>query len=117
MLSAEAEIGTAQPERYVSQVAGHARQAHRLHRGPGGHGGGGGDGPSRPEVREVSVTGAACTVSFSTGRCTLAAAGQALRLRAEAAAEQDLAVIQELVARDLERFGQREGLQVRWRAA
>lgn len=117
MLSAEAEIGTPQPERYVSQFAKHARQAHRLHRGPGGHGGDGGDGPSRPEVREVSVTGAACTVSFSTGRCTLAAAGQALRLRAEAASEQDLAVIQGLVTRDIERFGHREGLRVRWHPA
>ncbi len=114
MLSAEAEIGTGQPERYVTQFAKHARQAHRLHRGPGSHGG---DSLPRPEVREVSVTGTVCTVTFSTGRCTLAAAGQALRLHAEAGSEQDLAVIQGLVTRDIERFGQREGVQVRWHPA
>lgn len=115
MLAAEAEVPTGQPERYITQFCRHAQQAHRLPHARGRHGD---RGPAAPlQVRSAEAAGGSGVVDFGSGRCTLRARGQTLLLRAEAGGEQDLRSIQELVTRNLERFGRREGLQVRWRPA
>lgn len=49
------------------------------------------------------------------GQCTLQTAPGTLTLRAEAADEDSLAHIQDLVAGRLEKFGRREHLTVTWR--
>ncbi len=112
MLAAEAEVPTGQPERYLTQFCRHAGQSHRLPHARERHGD---RGPAAPlQVRSAEATGNRGLVDFGSGRCTLQARDQALLLRAEASGEEDLRAIQELVTRNLERFGHREGLRVRW---
>jgi hypothetical protein len=53
-------------------------------------------------------------VDFGWGRCTLQADGNLLTLRAEAADEESLRRVQDIVTRDIERFGSREHLHVSW---
>jgi len=47
-------------------------------------------------------------------QCTLRATPHALTLRAEAASEENLRRVQDIIASDIERFGKREDLQVVW---
>ena len=61
---------------------------------------------------EWSQTGG--VVDFGRGRCTMRASGNLLTLRAEAADEESLQLVQDLVTRDIERFGSREHLKVSW---
>jgi hypothetical protein len=55
--------------------------------------------------------------SSTGGQCTLQAAPGMLTLRAEAADQDSLALIKDLVAGRLEKFGRREHLTVTWRPA
>jgi hypothetical protein len=50
------------------------------------------------------------------GRCLMSAAGNTLVVRVEATDPENLQRIQETVTRDLERFGQRDHLIVRWQS-
>ena len=83
---------------------------HRLgHRRPS-HAGG--DVP--PEVRRVECSGTEGTVSLNWGRWTMRALPGLLAIRAEAADEESLRRIQDLLTARLLNFGRREDLTVNW---
>jgi hypothetical protein len=113
MLTAEALVETQHPARYLAQLGRHAGKMgeHRLHR-PQAHGGGG----TLPQVAGAEWSETAGTVSLSWGRWTMQAVPGALRLRAEAADEESLRRIQELITVRLEKIGRRDQLTVRWQA-
>jgi len=115
MLTAEADIQTEHAARYLERVCGHAGKmgaaGHRLgHRQPS-HARG--DGP--PEVRHVEYSGTEGTVSLNCGQWTMRALPGLLAVRAEAADEQSLRRIQDLLTARLQKFGRREHLTVNWR--
>jgi hypothetical protein len=112
MPTAEAHVQTDQPSRYLVQLCKHARQVHRLRHRPPAHNGSEGQPP--PRVQHVEWTDTDGVVSFGWGQCTLLATPNMLTLRAEAASEETLRRVQEIVASDIERFGKRERLQVTW---
>lgn len=109
MLSAEAHIPTEAPSRYLTQLCSHASsmnsQSHKLARL---HKGG-------PQVQNVEWTDTDGTLTLSIGRCILHAGAGTLTVRVEAADAQGLQQLQELISRDLERFGKRRQLTVTWR--
>ena len=115
MLTAEADIQTEHAATYLARICGHAGKmgtaGHRLgHRRPS-HARG--DGP--PEVRHVECSGTEGTVSLNCGRWTMRALPGLLAVRAEAADEQSLRRIQDLLTVRLQKFGRREHLTVNWR--
>jgi len=109
-----AEVRTDRAGRYLVQFCKHAAAM-----------GGGGHTPrvhshGTPARREVQVTAdwsdTAGTVSFAPwGRCTLAAEGDTLTLRIDAADENGLSQIRDVIDRDLQRFSRRDPLAVTWR--
>ena len=111
MLSAGAQVRTEKPGRYLAQFCRHASQmgAPLRHR-PRSHGGGG----TRPEMRHVEWSETSGSLVLDWGRCTLQAAPGTLTLRAEAADEENLTRIQDLVTERLETFGRRDHLTVAW---
>ena len=114
MLTAEAQIQTRRPSRYLTQLCKHASDmgGHRVHALRARHGGTRpGD---SPEVRHVEWSDTHGIVSLSWGQCTLEATSSTLTLRAEAADEENLRRIQDLITARLERFGQRDHLKVNW---
>ena len=115
MLTAEADIQTEHAARYLERVCGHAGKmgtaGHRLGHRPPAHAGG--DGP--PEVRHVTCSGTEGTVSLNWGRWTMRAFPGRLAVRAEAADEQSLRRIEDLLTTRLQKFGRREHLTVTWR--
>jgi hypothetical protein len=54
------------------------------------------------------------TLDLGRGRATLHAGPGTLTVRAEAASEESLQRVQDLITRNLERFGRREHLKVNW---
>lgn len=55
------------------------------------------------------------TVTFTPGgTCAITADGSVLTLRIEATAEESLRRIQDILTRDLDRFGRRDRLVVNW---
>jgi hypothetical protein len=68
-------------------------------------------------VRQVDCSGAEGTVSLNWGRWTVRASPGLLTVRAEAADEDSLRRIQDLLAARLQKFGRRDGLTVNWRRA
>jgi|SRR5580704_3461462 hypothetical protein len=113
MLTAEAHVETQHPARYLAQLGRHAGQMgeHRRHR-PRAHG----DGGTPPQVTEAEWSETAGTVRLNWGRWTMQALPGALRLRAEAADEESLRRIQQLITVRLEKIGRRDQLTVRWQA-
>jgi hypothetical protein len=110
MLTAEALVETPHPARYLAQLGRHAGKMSE-HR-PRAHGGGG----TQPQVTEAEWSETAGTVSLSWGRWSMQALPGTLRLRAEAADEESLRRIQELITARLEKIGRRDQLTVRWQA-
>ena len=55
------------------------------------------------------------SIVLGWGRCALRADPGSLTLRAEAADEESLTRIQDMIAGRLEKFGRRENLRVTWR--
>lgn len=112
MLTAQASIQTEAPSRYLTQLCSHANsmgsQLHKLARPHGGRP------QDQPEVKNVEWTDTDGILTLSIGRCILHAGADTLTVRVEAADEQGLQQIQELVSRDLERFGKRRHLIVTW---
>jgi len=111
MPTAEAQIRTRRASRYLAQLCRHASQMgrpmrHRLR----GHDRG--DAP--PEVQHVEWSDTYGIVSMSWGQWTMQATPDTLTLRAEAADEDNLRRIQDLVAERLGRFGRRDRLAVSW---
>jgi hypothetical protein len=111
MLTAEADVQTEDPGRYLARLCRHASQmGKQLRHRPRAHGGGG----APPEMRHVEWSGTHGSLILDWGQCTLQATPGTLSLRAEAADEQNLTRIQDLVAGRLEKFGRRDRLKVTW---
>src|SRR5215469_14140941 len=110
MLTAEAHVQTEHPDRYLVQLCRHAQQVHRLRHRPS-HGRAD---AQPPKVEHVEWSGTRGTVDFGWGRCTMQASGKLLTLRAEAADEEGLQRVQDIVTQDIERFGSRDHLTVSW---
>ena len=113
MVTAEARIETDRPERYLAQICKHAAAI-----GGGGHAahlhGGGQPGQDELDVH-AEWSDAHGTVTFApAGTCALRADGTGLTLRIEAADVAGLRRIQEILSRDLDRFGRRDELVVTW---
>ena len=121
MPTAEARVATDRASRYLVQFCRHAAAiGHGPGRGPRhgpGHGSGHERGPGPAGVRVTAEwTDTAGTVTVTPwGRCTLVAEPTALVLRAQAASAADLRRLQEVVTRDVDRFGRRDQLTVTWR--
>jgi hypothetical protein len=93
---ADAHTGTAlvvtdQPSRYLKQLCRHF-----------GH------------KNEVTFDDAEGSIALASGTCRLDAATEGLRLTAEADTEENLAHLQDVIARHLERFGAKDELAVAW---
>jgi hypothetical protein len=84
---------------------------YRLGHRPPSHAGGG----VPPEVRRVECSGTEGTVSLNWGQWTMRAFPGLLAVRAEAADEESLRRIQDLLTARLQKFGRREHLTVNWR--
>ena len=114
MLTSEAQIQTHRPSRYLIQLCSHASDMGR-HRGHGLRARHAGSAPEgSPEVRHAEWSGSRGIVSLSWGQCTLQAASGTLTLHAEAADEENLRRVQDLIAKRLESFGRRDHLKVEW---
>jgi hypothetical protein len=112
MLTAEAQVQTGRPDRYLAQFCRHASQTGgRLRHRPRSHG----DGGTRPEMRHVEWSETNGSLILNWGQCTLQATPGTLTLRAAAADAENLIRIQDLVTERLEKFGRRDHLTVAWR--
>ena len=114
MLTAETDIRTEHAARYLARLCGHAGKmgtaGHRLgHRRPSHT-----PGDAPPEVRRVECSGTEGTVSLDWGQWTMQALPGRLAVRAEAADQENLRRIQELLTARLQKFGRREHLTVTW---
>ena len=90
-LTASASVATDAPARYAKQLASHL-------------------GRRASVVEEEAGT----RILLPVGSCLLTPAEGSLELRADAADEEGLAVVTDVVGRHLERFGQRNELTVTW---
>ena len=111
MPTAEAQIRTDRASRYLAQLCRHASQMgrpmrHRLRAHDRGE--------APPEVQHVEWSDTYGIVSLTWGQWTMQATPDTLTLRAEAADEDNLRRIQDLVAGRLGRFGRRDHLAVNW---
>jgi hypothetical protein len=108
------ELPTENARRYLTRLCQHAikMSSHLRHR-PRSHAGGG----APPDIRHAECSDTDGTLVLNWGQCTLQAAPGMLTLRAEAADQDSLALIKDLVAGRLEKFGRREHLTVTWRPA
>jgi hypothetical protein len=117
MPAAEADIPTDHAASYLARLCGHAAKmgqaSHRLPHRPRAHDRGGGP----PEIRGVERSGTEATIRLDLGAWTMRALPGRLLLRAEAASDDDLRRIQDLLTTRLEKFGRREHLTVTWQAA
>lgn len=111
MPTAEARVQTDDPSRYLIRLCQHASKmsSHLRHR-PRTH-----DGGAPPDMRHAEWSGTDGTLTLNGGQCTLQASPGTLTLRAEAADEENLRRIQDLITGRLEKFGRREHLTVTWR--
>jgi uncharacterized protein len=90
-LTSSALVATDRPARYAKQLAAHLGR--------------------RSEIREE---GDNIRIVLTSGECLLSPRDDVLRMDATAADEESLAVVTDVVGRHLERFGQRDELQVSW---
>jgi hypothetical protein len=112
MLTAEASVQTEHASRYLVQLCRHAQQVHRVRHWPRAHGVG--DRQPPPKVQHVEWSESRGIVDFGWGQCTMRADAGTLTLHAEAADQENLRRVQDIVARDIERFGKRDHLAVTW---
>src|SRR5712692_9974588 len=115
MPTAEADIQTEHAARYLARLCGHAGKmgaaGRQLGHRPPSHA----IGDVPPEVRRVECSGTEGAVSLNWGQWTMRAFPGLLAVRAEAADEESLRRIQDLLTARLQRFGRREHLTVTWR--
>lgn len=119
MPTAEAHVETERPSRYLVQLCKHfSNKGRHLGHRPRAHLGG--DAQTLRDMRavaeqaQVEWTDTEGNVSLPWGRITLRAAPGVLTVRIEAADQEDLKRLQNLLAGHIERFGRRDGLQVSW---
>lgn len=114
MPTSEALVRTTNPNRYLTQLCKHASaMGQARHFGARIHLG------AQLDRGEVQVSAewsdTRGTVSFRPwGTCALTTTGDTLALRAEGIDEDGLLSIQDVITRDIERFGRREHLTVEW---
>jgi hypothetical protein len=114
MRTAEARVQTDHPDRYLVQLCQHAsKMGRRLSHRPRAHAVGG----AAPEIHHAEWSGTYGIVTLSWGRWSMRAAPGILTLRAEAASQENLQRIQDLVAARLEKIGRRDHLSVSWQPA
>ncbi|WP_433182689.1 DUF2218 domain-containing protein [Actinoallomurus sp. CA-150999] len=111
MPTSQATIEIDRPGRYLAQFCGHAAAMGRT--GGGHRRRSHGAGAAGAVSAEWSDTHGIVTIA-PWGRCSLEATDHTLNLRVDATDEDALRRIQEIVTRDLERFGRREKLTVAW---
>jgi hypothetical protein len=119
MLTAEARVQTARPGRYLAQLCQHlSNKGRHLGNGGGRHRPTGHSGdharPGLAEQVQVEWSDTTGMVRFPGGQCTMQAGLDALLLRAEAADEQTLGLIENLITSHLDRFSRRDPLTVTW---
>lgn len=90
-LASTATVSTASASRYLQQLCKHF--AHKL---------------------QVDFTPQAGRIAFSSGTCDLAADGANLTMIVRAAGAEELARLQDVIARHLERFAFREPPRIEW---
>ncbi|GAA3503212.1 hypothetical protein GCM10019016_103220 [Streptomyces prasinosporus] len=119
MLSAEAHVATGRPSRYLIQLCEHfSRKGRHLGHRPRAHFDG--DAQALSAMRAVAEQARGDwsetegSVSLLWGTIALRAAPGVLMLRVEAAGEENLRRLEDLVAGHVERFGWRDGLRVSW---
>ena len=115
MLTAQAQVKTHRSSRYLVQLCRHAAAMGDIDGDrPRTHGGSAA--PAGHEVQlQAEWSDTHGTVSFAPrGRCTLQASEDTLTLRVEATDEGTLRRLQEVLTRNLERFGRRDRLTVAW---
>ena len=114
MPSAEAHVQTSNAGRHLTRLCQHVGKMGRPQRHwPRAHGGSGGP----PEVLRAECSQTEGLIVLNWGRCALKAGPGSLTLRADAADEESLRRIQDMIAGRLEKFGRRENLSVTWRPA
>jgi hypothetical protein len=96
MIESVAHVLTERPERYLKQLLAHL---------------------GREVDAEQAEDGRSGALTFCSGSCTLMAQSGALRMRAQAGDIERLAAVEDVVARHLVRFGEKEALVVEWSAA
>jgi hypothetical protein len=117
MLTAEAHIETERPSRYLAQLCRHVGNISSTDRDlhDRRHSHAAGEGQERPRLPvHVEWSETRGTVTFGESKITMQASPGALTLSAEAADEEALQRIQDLVAGLLGRFGRRDHLKVTW---
>lgn len=115
MVMVEARIETEQSSRYLVRLCTHAASMGRAQgHGPRVHLS---EALSRGDLKlQAQWSDTHGTVTFSPwGRCEIVATTTALTLRIEAADEEQLRRIQDIVTRDLDRFSGSEQLTIDWR--
>ena len=115
MLTAEADIPTEHAARYLARLCGHAGKMGTAGRRLGHRRPSHAHGEAPPEVRHVECSATAGTVSLDWGQWTMRALPGRLTVRAEAADQENLRRIQDLLTARLQKFGRREHLTVNWR--
>ena len=117
MPTAEAQIETERPSRYLAQLCRHVNNIsstdrhlqNRRHRHAAG------ERQARPQLPpHVEWSDTHGTITFGDGKITMHAGPGALTLCAEAADEETLRRIQNLITGLLNRFGRRDHLTVTW---
>jgi hypothetical protein len=116
MLTAEARVETERPSRYLVQLCQHIghmgdESRHLRHRPAA---------PGHEERRDVRLSivessNTHAVVDFAPwGRCAMEATSNALLLRVDATDEESLRRLQDVLSRNLTRFGRRDHLEVTW---
>jgi hypothetical protein len=114
MLTAEADIRTEHAATYLARLCGHAGKMGTAGRRLGHRRPSHARGDAPPEVRRVECSGTEGTVSLDWGQWTMWAFPGRLTVRAEAADQESLRRIQDLLTARLLKFGRREHLTVNW---
>jgi hypothetical protein len=115
--TAEAVIHTADPGRYIARLRRHtARMGEHAHLRPrhGHRSPDPGSTHTPPRVTHAEWSGTHGTVTMNWGHWTVQAAPGTLTLHAEAADEENLKRIQDMLTMRLETFGRREHLRLTW---
>ena len=115
MPSIEAHIATDRPNRYLNQLCRHAAamnhtSGHRFRKHSD-------DQRADEESLTVHVerTDNTGVLTFTSGaRCTVSAAGSWLTVKIVADDQQTLNRVRDVITRDLERFGRRDGMTITW---